>query len=136
MVEQISCSDQIGYPILSIIAYIPLLGALIMLFFKKTQENLIKWFANIVVIIDFIISLFIIPGFIKDHHCIQFVEKHPWIESLGIQYFFGIDGVSVLLVLLTTFLGVLAVLSSWTAISVRVKEYYIYMWISNLGTKR
>ena len=133
MIEEISCFDQIGYPVLSIIAYVPLLGAIIMLFFKKTQENLIKWFANIVVFIDFLISLLIIPGFIKDHHCIQFVEKIPWIESLGIQYYFGIDGISVLLVLLTTLLGVLAVLSSWTAITVRIKEYYVFMLLLQTG---
>ncbi|MBU1626880.1 NADH-quinone oxidoreductase subunit M, partial [bacterium] len=112
MVEEISCFGQIGFPVLSVIAYIPLLGAIILLFFKKTQENAVRWFANIVAIIDFLFSLLIIPGFIKDHHCIQFVEKIPWIQSLGIQYYFGIDGISVLLILLTTFLGVLAILSS------------------------
>jgi len=104
-----------------------------MLFFRKTQEGLIKWFANIVVFIDFLVSLLIIPGFVKDHHCIQFVEKVPWIDSLGIQYYFGIDGISVLLVLLTTLLGVLAVLSSWTAITTRVKEYYVFMLLLQTG---
>jgi NADH-quinone oxidoreductase subunit M len=133
MVPEISCFDQIGYPLLSVITYIPLLGALFILFMRKHQEDTIRWTANIVAVIDFLVSLFLIPGFIKDHYCIQFVEKVPWIESLGIQYFFGIDGISVLLVLLTTFLGVLAILSSWTAIKVRVKEYYIFILLLQTG---
>ena len=53
----------------------------------------------------------------------QFVEKVPWIQTLGADYHVGIDGISLLLVLLTTLLGPLAILSSWTAIENRMKEY-------------
>jgi NADH-quinone oxidoreductase subunit M len=119
-------------PLLSIITYIPVLGALIIMLFMR-RDKTIKWFANAVVLVDFIISLRLIPGFITDRHVIQFVEKADWIQSLGVQYFFGVDGISILLVLLTTFLGVLAVLSSWSAIKERVKEYYFFILLLQTG---
>ena len=122
----------LDWPILSIITYIPLLGAIaIMLFLRR--DNTIRWFANIVVVVDFLVSLRLIQGFVKDRYAIQFVEKVPWIESLNVQYYLGVDGISILLVLLTTFLGVLAILSSWTAIQERVKEYYVFMLLLQTG---
>jgi len=120
------------WPILSVITYIPLLGAIAIMVFLR-RDNTIRWFANIVVVVDFIVSLRLIPGFVKDRYAVQFVEKVPWIESLGVQYYFGVDGISILLVLLTTFLGILAVLSSWTAIQERVKEYYVFMLLLQTG---
>ncbi|MBI5117085.1 NADH-quinone oxidoreductase subunit M [Candidatus Poribacteria bacterium] len=120
------------WPILSLLTYIPVIGAIIIMLFLR-RDNTIRWFANIVVLVDFVLSLRLIPGFIIDRHALQFVEKAPWIESLGAQYFLGVDGISILLVLLTTFLGVLAVLSSWTAIQDRVKEYYIFMLLLQTG---
>lgn len=120
-----------GLPILSIITYIPLAGAILILLMRR--DNTIRLFANFVVWIDFFASLLILPGFIKDRHVIQFVEKVPWIDALGVQYYFGVDGISILLVLLTTFLGLWAVLSSWSAIQERVKEYYIFMLLLQTG---
>ncbi len=134
MPELISCWDQVGLPILSIIAYLPLVGALAIIFFsKKDDHKRIMWSAFAISVIDFLISLVLVFYFVKDRHCIQFVEKVPWIKSLGIQYYFGIDGVSILLVLLTTFLGMLAILSSFTAIKERVKEYYVFMLLLQTG---
>jgi len=121
-----------SWPVLSVIAYIPLVGALLIMIFLR-RDNTIRWFANIVVVIDFLVSLVLIPSFIKDGHVVQFVEKVPWIDAIGAQYYFGVDGISILLVLLTTFLGVLAVLSSWTAIQERVKEYYVFMLLLQTG---
>src|SRR5437867_11782834 len=63
----------------------------------------------------------------------QFVENAPWIQTLGANYHVGIDGISLLLVLLTTLLGPLAVLSSWEAIDNRVKEYYVFMLMLQAG---
>ena len=63
----------------------------------------------------------------------QFVERLPWIPSIGADYFLGVDGFSTLLILLTTMMGSIAVLSSWTAITERVKEYYIFLLILQTG---
>ena len=63
----------------------------------------------------------------------QFVERAPWIPSIGAEYFLGVDGISTLLILLTTLLGFIAILSSWTAITERVKEYYIFLLVLQTG---
>ena len=63
----------------------------------------------------------------------QFVERAPWIPSIGADYFLGIDGLSTLLILLTTLMGTIAVLSSWEAITERVKEYYIFLLVLQTG---
>ncbi len=63
----------------------------------------------------------------------QFVERAPWIPSVGAEYFLGVDGLSMLLILLTTMMGFIAVLSSWTAITERVKEYYIFLLVLQTG---
>ena len=63
----------------------------------------------------------------------QFVERAPWIPSIGAEYFLGVDGLSTLLILLTTMMGFIAVLSSWTAITERVKEYYIFLLVLQTG---
>src|SRR5439155_15464913 len=63
----------------------------------------------------------------------QFVQNIPWIQTLGANYHVGIDGISLLLVMLTTLLGPLAVLSSWEAIHDRVKEYYVFMLLLQTG---
>ena len=63
----------------------------------------------------------------------QFVERAPWIPSIGAEYFLGVDGFSTLLILLTTMMGFIAVLSSWTAITERVKEYDIFLLVLQTG---
>ena len=63
----------------------------------------------------------------------QFVERAPWIPSIGAEYFLGIDGLSTLLILLTTMMGFIAMLSSWNAITERVKEYYIFLLVLQTG---
>src|ERR1044071_5830794 len=120
-------TDVITHNILSIIVWLPALGGLLILgLFKKDQNDLIKKFATGWLILDFIASLWlfqydrVISGF-------QFLEDHTWIPIIGARYQMGVDGVSVLLIVLTTFLGVLAALSSWKYIAKREKEYYILL---------
>jgi len=124
-------------PILSIIAYLPLAGALLIAFgFKSSQGALIRKVATGIVFVDFLLSLplwFLFDRSGTGEHLFQFRESLPWIESIGVRYEFGIDGIALLLVLLTTFLGVLAFLSSWTAIHDREKEYYIFLLLLQTG---
>jgi NADH-quinone oxidoreductase subunit M len=121
-------------PILSIVCYIPLVGALIAMFaFRNDQGPAIRKFATWVVGIDFLVSLPLWFAFDRDGELFQFRESAPWIESIGVRYEFGIDGIALLLVLLTTLLGVIAFLSSWSAIHTREKEYYIFMLLLQTG---
>ncbi len=120
-------------PILSIIIFFPMVGVLFLLLIDRENESAIKGTALVFSIIEFVISLPLIVRFNPNTAAYQFVEKVPWVKSLGIQYFLGIDGISLLLVMLTTFLTVLCVLSSWSAIKNYVKEYMISMLFLETG---
>ena len=120
-------------PILSTVIFFPLLGVLFLLLLDKENESVIKGTALVFSIIEFVISLPLMVSFNANTADLQFVERVPWIKGLGIQYFLGIDGISLLLVMLTTFLTVLCILSSWSAIKVHIKEYMISMLFLETG---
>ena len=120
--------------ILTIVAFWPVAGMLVLLFFNKENKTLIRLWANAVLIVGFLISLPLWFWFDRaNSDQMQFVENVRWIQTLGANYHVGIDGISLLLVLLTTLLGPLAVLSSWEAIDTRVKEYYVFMLMLQAG---
>jgi NADH-quinone oxidoreductase subunit M len=117
--------NTLPYPVLSTIIFLPVLGALVLLIISRTQEALIKWVALITSVLTFIVSLPLFLNFDKSTYKMQFVERHEWIPTWNIQYFLGIDGISVLLVLLTTLSTILCFLISWKAIKIKVKEFYM-----------
>ena len=112
-------------PILSIVLFAPLVGMAILLCIPSSNARAIKWWANIASFIGFLISLPLVFHFdhTKDY---QFVERADWIPTLGAHYHLGIDGLGLLLVMLTTLLGFISILSSWNAINTRLKEYYSF----------
>jgi NADH-quinone oxidoreductase subunit M len=110
--------------ILSIVTWLPTLGAVVILaLFKKEQASLIKKFATAWFGVAFVASLALLKydGALGG---MQFLEDHQWIPVIGARYQMGVDGVAVLLIVLTTLLGVIAALSSWKYIEKREKEYY------------
>jgi NADH-quinone oxidoreductase subunit M len=113
--------------ILSIVTWLPALGAVFILaLFRKEQSNWIKKFATAWLVLDFVASLWLF-GYDRGLGGMQFLEDRQWIPVIGARYQMGADGVAVLLIVLTTFLGVLAALSSWKYIVKREKEYYILL---------
>src|SRR5215470_8409039 len=118
---------------LSIILFTPLAGAFILLLVSRDNEAAIRWIANIVAFVGFIVSVPLWFGYDLANPDFQFVERAPWIPSIGAEYYLGVDGLSTLLILLTTMMGSIAVLSSWTAITERVKEYYIFLLVLQTG---
>jgi NADH-quinone oxidoreductase subunit M len=119
---------------LTVVIFLPLLGALgIALFVNKANENAIKWIANVVAFADFALSVALLRGFDAATTQLQHVTKVSWIPQIGVEYFIGIDGISLLLILLTTGLGFISVLSSWTYIEKRIKEYYVALLILQTG---
>jgi NADH-quinone oxidoreductase subunit M len=126
-------SNAANFPILSLILFTPLVGAAVLLFVSKKQEDLIRWIANFFAFAGFVVSVPLWFWFEPSGPQFQFVERVPWIPSVGADYFLGVDGFSVLLLLLTTLMGTIAVLSSWTAITERVKEYYIFLLVLQGG---
>lgn len=113
--------------ILSIVTWLPTLGALLILFlFKKGQGEAIKKFATAWFGVAFIASLVLLK-YDRALGGMQFLEDHQWIPVIGARYQMGVDGVAVLLIVLTTLLGVIAALSSWKYIEKREKEYYVLL---------
>lgn len=129
MVENIS-----NTPILSLLIVTPIVGALIILFFvsggkKESIRSIALGFTSI----NFIFSLFLLSGFDTTTHKMQFVERYQWIPGIGSEYLVGIDGISLLMVLLTTFITMIGVLCSWSAVEERVKGYMVFMLILGAG---
>src|SRR6476659_6825993 len=118
--------------ILSIVLFTPLVGALILILLPASNPAAIRWWANIAAFLGFLVSLPLVFQFDRSKD-FQFVEKASWIPSIGASYHLGIDGLGLLLVLLTTVVGFLAVLSSWTAVDTRLKEYYSFFLILQTG---
>jgi NADH-quinone oxidoreductase subunit M len=121
--------------ILSILTFTPLAGALILLLpFFKGRDNSVRWAANIVGALGFLVSLPLWFWFNRSHPTpFQFEEQASWIPGIGVTYHLGVDGISVLLILLTTLLGAIAILSSWTAITDRVRQFYVFLLLLQSG---
>jgi NADH-quinone oxidoreductase subunit M len=120
-------------PLLSTILFLPLAGAILLLVVPRRQEAAIKWIANLFATAGFLVSLPLWWGYDLQAGGFQFIERGTWIPSIGASYFLGVDGFSVLMVLLTTLIGAISVLCSWTAITERVKEYYIFLLVLQTG---
>jgi NADH-quinone oxidoreductase subunit M len=113
--------------ILSIVTWLPTLGAIIILaLFRKDQAALIKKFATAWFGLAFVASL-VLMAYDRTVGGMQLLEDHEWIPVIGARYQMGVDGVAVLLIVLTTLLGVIAALSSWNYIQKREKEYYVLL---------
>ncbi len=119
-------------PILTIVTFLPLAGAIMLLFINGEKQERIKRVALGIAIIDFIISLPLFILFKLDTSEFQFVQNVPWIKEFGISYHVGIDGISLFLFLLTSFLSLICILASWN-IKDRIKEYMIAMLILQTG---
>ena len=113
--------------ILSLVTWLPALGAIVILaVMRKDQSTLIKRFATAWFAVDLVASLWLLY-YDRAKGGMQFIEDHEWIRVIGARYQMGVDGVSVLLIVLTTLLGVIAALSSWDYIQKREKEYYVLL---------
>ncbi|MCB9009939.1 MAG: NADH-quinone oxidoreductase subunit M, partial [Ardenticatenaceae bacterium] len=118
--------------ILSLLTFFPLVGVVVLLV-RKPSDNTAKWVATGTAVVTFILSLVVLGQFETGVAGLQMVERFSWIEAWGIDYHMGIDGVSVLMVLLTTFIMLLAIPSSWSAITTQVRNYYVFMLLLEVG---
>ena len=119
--------------LISLLLLIPFAGSFLLLFINKEKTNLIKYCGLAISLLAFIISLIIFFNFDTSKSDFQFTHKFAWIENLHIFYFVGLDGLSLLLVMLTTFLTPLTLLSSWSGIKSRVKEFTFFMLMLEVG---
>jgi NADH-quinone oxidoreductase subunit M len=109
--------------IISLLLIIPIIGAVLVSLIPRDQKELTRWLALLIALINLVISIPLYFNFDEAATGYQFEAFAAWIPSLNINYHVGIDGLSLFLVLLTTFLSAIAVLSSWTAVTEGVKEY-------------
>src|SRR5712691_3143909 len=125
--------DFFAHHILSVVLFTPLVGALLLLFIPRENELAHKIAGNVFGALGFLVSLPLLRWWNPGARPFSFEESGDWIPSIGAKYHLGIDGISLLLVMLTTFLGMIAILSSWSAIHQRTKEYYILLLLLQTG---
>ncbi len=116
-----------GWPILSTITFLPIVGVVLMMFINDNEESgrrNIRWIALFTTLATFLVSLLIWTGFDTTTADFQFVENKPWLDG-GIRYHLGVDGISMLFVILTTFLMPFCIAASWESVETRVKSYFI-----------
>jgi len=121
---------------LSLIVFLPLLGAVLLLLIGNrdgSKDALIRNVALGVSLVTFAATLALWAGFTPGTADFQFVERYSWIPAFGIEYYLGVDGISLMLVVLTGFLTPLALLSSWANIERKVKEFSIFMLLLETG---
>jgi len=120
---------------LTLVTFFPLLGILVILFINRENKTVIRWVALLTSLITFGISIWVLVLFNPADPDLQMVIDIPWIQVAGweISYLMGIDGMSILLVLLTTFLTPISILSTWTAVEERVKEFMIFFLMLEIG---
>jgi len=120
--------------ILSVMTFLPILGVLLLLFIPKESKGALRGVAMLTTIATFVVSLPILTGF-QTNADYQFVENVPWIAAgpFAMRYNIGIDGISLWLVILTTFIMPIAVLSTYTAVEEKVKEYMICLLLLETG---
>ncbi|MBM3144694.1 MAG: NADH-quinone oxidoreductase subunit M [Chloroflexi bacterium] len=120
---------------LTLVTFFPLLGVLVLLFFQPERKNAQRWTALITSLITFGISLWLLADFDAKNPDLQMTINLPWIQVAGwnISYAMGVDGLSILLVLLTTFLTPISILSTWTAVEERVKDFMLFFLLLEVG---
>ena len=119
--------------LLDAVLFLPLLGFLLLLVFRRDAHGLIRGFSLAVSILVFVLSLGLALGFDRAQPAYQFETNAPWIPSPAIRYHVAIDGLSLWLVLLTTLLTPVCVLVSWRSIHVRVKEFFAFFLLMEFG---
>ncbi len=122
-----------GLPLVTIVTFLPALGALAITFLPGSRPNLARYTALGFALLAWVVSLVMLAGFVATNHADQFTESAPWIPMFGITYSVGVDGLSMVLVVLTTTLTWISILASFSPIQVRVKEYMISFLVLEVG---
>ncbi|PWB70265.1 MAG: Fe-S-binding domain-containing protein [Anaerolineales bacterium] len=120
---------------LTLLTFFPLVGVLVLLFIPSDNKNALRWTALGASLVTFGISLWVLAQFNASNVDLQLVARYDWITVAGwnIQYFLGLDGLSILLVLLTAFLAPISILSTWTAVEERVKDFMLFFLLLEVG---
>ena len=120
---------------LNLVIFFPLVGVLALLFMPSSKKNLLRWTALLASLVTFGLSIWMLTLFDKSNPDLQLGLTLPWIQVAGwnINYAIGVDGLSILLVLLTTFLSPISILSTWKAVEERVKDFMLFFLLLEVG---
>ena len=120
---------------LTLLTFLPLVGVLVLLFINAEQKSAIRWTALGTSLVTFVVSLWVFSMFDKSNPDLQLEAKYAWIHVAGwnIYYYIAVDGLSILLVMLTTFLTPISILSTWKAVDERVKDFMIFFLLLEVG---
>ena len=120
---------------LTLLTFFPLVGILILFFIPSDRKDVLRWTALVVTLITFGLSIWVLTMFNASDPSLQLVAQYNWITVAGwnIQYYLGVDGLSILLVLLTGFLTPISILSTWTAVEERVKDFMLFFLLLEIG---
>jgi len=120
---------------LTLLTFFPLLGVIVLLFMNSEAKTAIRWVAMVTSLLTFGISLWVLTMFNASNPDLQLEAKYPWINVAGwnIYYYLAVDGLSILLVLLTAFLTPISILSTWKAVEDRVKDFMIFFLLLEAG---
>jgi NADH-quinone oxidoreductase subunit M len=124
---------MMGVGLLTVVTFLPALGAVALTLVPRRRDDILRAGALVVTAATFVVSIALYAGFDGDSPDFQFDELHAWLPQLGVGYHVGIDGISLLLVLLTTFLTPIALASAWHAIEDRTKEFVVAMLVLETG---
>jgi len=126
-------ATQLGFRGLTILTFLPTAGAVVMLVFMRRRPSAYKATALVTTILTLILAIYLATQFQSDTAAYQFQENESWIASLGISYHLGVDGISLLLILLTTLLSVVAIAGSWNSIKDRGLAFFISLLVLETG---
>jgi len=112
-----------NWPLLSLLVWLPMLSGVLVLLLAGRSSQMARWLSLIASLAIFLLSLPLAFGFDVSQSAMQFVERYPWVPSFHVEYFLGVDGISMPLVLLTTFTTVLVVLAGWDVIEEKTAQY-------------
>ncbi len=118
---------------LTVLTFLPLAGALLIVFLPRENQRAIRWAALLFSLVEFVLAVAVFMAFRAIRPGMQFEEFHAWINSPPINYHLGMDGLSLLLVLLTAFLTPFGILVSWTSITTRAKEFFLFLLALETG---
>jgi NADH-quinone oxidoreductase subunit M len=119
--------------LLTVLIFFPLLGMFPLLLLKGDDHVWIRRLTLVASVVEFLLSLLLLRGFSASTAGYQFQEYYDWIPSLNVHYHVGVDGISLFLIILTTFLTPLAVLCSWNSIHEHVKEFFAMLLVLEMG---
>src|SRR6185369_9525644 len=115
--------------LLSLLIWLPVVGAIPVLLAGSGRPNAARWIALAVAVLTFVLSLYMLPMYNAADATKQLGESHVWIASLGVHYNLAVDGISVALILLTSFVGILVIVGAWEVIQTNPHQYMAAMLV-------